>query len=237
MKSVLNKNNITCVIPFYNEDAETIYQTVCTISKIPEVQNFVLIDDGSKSKKTYNHLCSLLLKKGNVRIARLKKNRGKSFAVKHSFRLGLNKNLLLVDADLKNVNEREISIAIRKFNTFNIDMVILRRVKASLLVKLIRADTLLSGERIIKKKHLINILKSDVNGYQLEVATNQYFIDKNLKHKCFWSPSSAVNNYKYKKLKFLKGIFKDLKMYVNLVKYIGVINFKNQISLFCKKQA
>jgi len=237
MKSILSKNNITCVIPFYNENAETIYQTVCAISKLPEVGNFVLIDDGSKSKKTYNDLCSLLLKKGNIRIVRLKKNRGKSFAVKYSFRLGLKENLLLVDADLKNVNEKEISVAIKKFNLHKLDMVILRRVKASFLVKLIRADTLLSVERIIKKKHLINILKSNVNGYQLEVATNQYLINKGLEHKCFWSPSSAVNNYKYKKLKFVKGIFKDLRMYVNLVRYIGVGNFKNQISLFCKKQA
>ncbi len=75
---------------------------------------------------------------------------------------------------------------------------------------------------------------SGVDGYELEVATNQYFIDNKLQHKCFWSPSSALNNYKFRKLKFLKGILKDLKMYCNLIKYIGIRNYFNQVFNFCK---
>lgn len=237
MESVLNKKNITCVIPFYNEHAETIYEIVSTISKVQEITNFVIVDDGSQSKKTYIALRSMLCKNTNVMIVRLKKNKGKSFAVRYALKFGVKENILLVDADLKNLKEKEIKVAVKKFNLFDLEMVVLRRVKASPLVRLIRADTLLSGERIIKKKHLISILKSDVNGYQLEVATNQYFIKKQLESKCFWSPSSAVNNYKYNKLKFVKGIFKDLKMYVNLVRYIGARNFKKQILIFCKNQA
>jgi hypothetical protein len=114
-------------------------------------------------------------------------------------------------------------------------MVVLRRIKISFLPKIIRADTLLSGERILRKTDLINIIQSGVKGYELEVATNQYFIENNLEKKCFWSPSSAVNNYKYKKFKFFKGIFKDLKMYINIIKYVGFRNYVNQVLRFCKK--
>ena len=100
--------------------------------------------------------------------------------------------------------------------------------------KLIKADTLLSGERILSKKDLIEIIQSGISGYQLEVATNQYFL-KNKSIKCFWSPSSAVNNYKYNKFKFFKGIVKDLKMYYSLVKYLGFLNFLKQIDSFCQE--
>ena len=86
----------------------------------------------------------------------------------------------------------------------------------------------------MRKTDLKNIIQSGVNGYQLEVATNQFFINNNLEKGCFWSPSSAVNNYKYKKFKFFKGIFKDLKMYFNVINFVGFRNYKNQVSNFCK---
>jgi hypothetical protein len=118
-----------------------------------------------------------------------------------------------------------------------LELLILRRINSSRLVKLIRADTILSGERIIKRKHLINVLQSGVKGYELEVGTNQYFINNDLQEKCLWSKSSALNNYKHKKQNFFKGILKDSRMYFNLIKYIGIGNFKRQISGFCKKEA
>ncbi len=94
--------------------------------------------------------------------------------------------------------------------------------------ELIRADTLLSGERIIKKEHLKKVLKTDVEGYQLEVAINQYFINNNLEEGCFWTSSSAVNNYKFNKLSFVKGFFKEVKMYFDIIRYVGIRNFITQ---------
>jgi hypothetical protein len=74
-----------------------------------------------------------------------------------------------------------------------------------------------------------------VKGYELEVTINQYMTIKGFDKNCFWTPSSAVNNYKYKKFKFIKGIVKDLKMYYGIIKHIGLGNFIKQISNFCKK--
>ena len=237
MKSVLNKKNVTCVIPFYNEDAHNLLKIIYTIMHIPEVQDIVLVDDGSESENTFNTINETLSFKYPIQVFRLEKNFGKSFAISHGLRLISNENILLIDADLKNLDKRQVSNAIRKFISLDLELLILRRINSSRLVKLIRADTILSGERIIKKRHLINILQSGVNGYQLEVGTNQYFINNELQGKCFWSKSSALNNYKYKKQNFLKGIFKDVKMYFNLVNYIGIKNFKKQISTFCKQEA
>lgn len=236
MQSVLNIKNVTCIIPFYNEDGHNLLKIIYIVMQIPEVYDVVVVDDGSESKRTFNLLKKILTHKHPVRLVRLDDNFGKSFAINHGLRRASNENILLIDADLRDLDKKEISKAIKKFNILDLELLILRRVKSSLLVKLIRADTLLSGERIIKKKHLINILQSGVKNYELEVATNQYFIKNNLQEKCFWSKNSATNNYKYKKHNFFKGIFKDIKMYVSLINYVGIRNFKKQISEFCKNE-
>jgi hypothetical protein len=135
---------------------------------------------------------------------------------------------------LEDVRISEFKMAIKKFKEESLEMVILKRIKSLPLVKLFRSNTLFSGERIINKNQLSKILATGVKGFQLEIAINQYFIDKKLQNKCGWSPSSAVNNYKFKKIGFLKGLYKDYKMYNDLIKYVGLRNYVNQVFNFCK---
>jgi len=235
MAKVKNKSTLTCVIPFYNESAESVILNVREVLKVKEIDLVVIIDDGSKSIANYEMLRTIFINRPNILIKRLENNFGKTFAIFHALNYVPDGDVFLCDSDLKNLNNKEISKAIMKYNLLDLDMLILSRINISFLPKIIRADTLLSGERILSKKDLVNIIQSGVKGYQLEVATNQYFLKNNLEKKCFWSPSSAVNNYKYKKFKFIKGIFKDLKMYYNIIRYIGFENYLNQVSLFCKE--
>jgi glycosyltransferase involved in cell wall biosynthesis len=230
------KSNVTCIIPFYNEDLKNIKNAIKTARIVSHITNVVVVDDGSDSRENYEFLHEKFALKPDVKIVRLSKNYGKSFAIKFGLSLSFNDNILLLDADLKNVKVREITNAITRFKLLDLDMVILRRVNSLPLLKLIRADTLLSGERIIKKEHLRKVLKSSVDGYQLEVAINQYFLKNNSQHKCFWSASSAVNDYKHRKNKFSKGIVKDLLMYRGLIRYVGFMNFVKQILHFCKQE-
>ena len=229
------KNKVTCIIPFYNESAKCVVKNVREVLKVKEIDCVILIDDGSKSVATYSILRTIFINRKNILIKRYDHNFGKTFAIHHALNFAPDGNIFLCDSDLKNLDCQEISNAILKYDLLDLNMLILRRINISFFPKIIRADTLLSGERILSKNHLKEIIQSGVNGYQLEVATNQYFINNNLENGCFWSPSSAVNNYKYKKLKFFKGIFKDLKMYFNVIKYIGFGNYKNQVSNFCKE--
>ena len=231
------RNGVTCIIPFYNEDLKNIKNAIKIARIISQVSNVIVVDDGSDSRENYEFLYEKFASKSDVKIVRLSKNYGKSFAIKFGLSLSFSENILLLDADLKNVRVREISNAIAKFKLFDLDMIILRRVNSLPLLKLIRADTLLSGERVIKKEHLRKVLKSSVDGYQLEVAINQYFLKNNSQYKCFWSASSALNDYKHRKNKFSKGIVKDLLMYRSLIRYVGLRNFAKQILHFCKQQA
>jgi glycosyltransferase involved in cell wall biosynthesis len=230
------KSNVTCIIPFYNEELKNIKNAIKIARIVSQISNVIVVDDGSDSRENYELLHKSFYSKPDVKIVRLSRNYGKAFAIKFGLSLSFSENILLLDADLKNVKVREISKAIRSFKLFDLDMVILRRINSLPLLKFIRADTLLSGERIIKKEHLRKVLKSNVEGYQLEVAINRYFLKDNSQYKCFWSPSSAVNDYKHRKNKFLKGIIKDLLMYRGLIKYVGFRNFVKQILHFCKQE-
>jgi hypothetical protein len=235
MGSVTEKSKFTCVIPFYNECFESVVSNVREVLKVKEIDLVVVVDDGSKSIETYEILKTIFINRPNILIKRLQNNFGKTFAIHHALNYVPDGNVFLCDSDLKNLDNQEISKAIAKYDLLGLNMLILRRVNVSFFPKIIRADTLLSGERILQKKDLVKIIQSGVKGYQLEVATNQYFLKNNLQKKCFWSPSSAVNNYKYKKFKFFKGMFKDLKMYFNIIKFVGIDNYINQICYICQK--
>lgn len=228
------REKYTCIIPFYNENFVNVVKTVREVKKVKEIDLIIVVDDGSNSVATYEILKTIYVNRSDVSIKRLSQNFGKTFAIYHALNYAPNGNIVLCDSDLKNLDNEEISNAVVKFDMLGLDMLILRRLKIGFLPKIIRADTLLSGERILRKKDLIEAIRKGVVGYQLEVAINQFFLDKK-STKCYWSPSSAVNNYKYKKFKFLKGIGKDLKMYYGLVKYVGFSNFINQIRTFCKE--
>lgn len=234
MESILNQNNVSCIIPFYNEEEWTLRIIVFSVLAVPEITQVILIDDGSKSKKVFNAMVRTFKNRYPVKILRIKSNLGKSSAVSYALNKSQNKNILLIDADLENLKISEIKKAIKKFQEDSLDMVILKRTISLPLVKLFRFNTLFSGERIIKKSHLTKILSTGLKGFQLEIGINQYFIEKKLQNKCGWSPSSAVNNYKFKKIGFLKGLYKDYKMHKDLIKYIGLRNYINQVFNFCK---
>jgi|LakMenEpi03Aug12_release.lakeMendotaPanAssembly.Ray.scaffolds.fasta_scaffold269526_2 glycosyltransferase involved in cell wall biosynthesis len=234
MESVFNQENVTCIIPFYDEEVWTLRIIVFSLLAIPEINQIILVDDGSKSKKVYNAMVRTFKHRYPVKILRIKSNIGKSSAVSFALNKAYNKNILLVDSDLEDVRISEFKMAIKKFKEESLEMVILKRIKSLPLVKLFRSNTLFSGERIINKNQLSKILATGVKGFQLEIAINQYFIDKKLQNKCGWSPSSAVNNYKFKKIGFLKGLYKDYKMYNDLIKYVGLRNYVNQVFNFCK---
>ena len=93
-------------------------------------------------------------------------NFGKTFAIHHALNYAPDGNIFLCDSDLKNLDNEEISNAIIKFDLLDLDMLILRRIKISFLPKIIRSDTLLSGERILRKIDLKNIVGMFINTKQ-----------------------------------------------------------------------
>ena len=187
MKKKSLNQKVTCIIPFYNEDEYNIYRTIKKVLNIPEIDYLVVVDDGSTNPSIFNFLKKNFSNHSKVILKRNVINFGKSDAVFTGLQLVTTEIVFLLDADLKNIEEEEISNAIDKFKLLNLDMLILRRLNTSFLPKLIRADTLLSGERILSKSNLAEILKTNVKGYELEITINQYMIIKGLDKNIIFS--------------------------------------------------
>ena len=220
---------VTCLIPFYNE-RERIKHVLDVISKVQSVSQVLCVDDGS----TDGTASYIKQHWPFVEVVELEKNQGKATAIASALKYVRNEQILLMDADLQELREDEIEAAIQAFCYHStIDMIILRRINSPWFVKWYRSDILLSGERLIRKSDLEQILKLKVKRYQLEVAINRYMIRR--KKVVRWMPWSAMNTYKVDKLGVLSGSKKEFKMYVEIVSFVGFSHMMHQLASFTKR--
>jgi glycosyltransferase involved in cell wall biosynthesis len=221
---------ITCLIPFYNE-RERISQVLNVIASINSITQVLCVDDGS----TDGTIDFIFQHWPEVKVLRLPQNSGKAAAIKFGLKHIRSEHVLLMDADLQDINKDELVAAIDSYilHAATIDMLILRRINAPWFVKWYRSDILLSGERLLRKRDLEKALHHPIKSYQLEVAINRYM----LRHKKVvrWVPWSAINTYKVDKLGVIDGSRKEFLMYVDIVSYVGFSHMMLQLASFTKK--
>lgn len=224
-----SRHQTTCIIPFWNEGRRLLY-VLDEIVKVKNIDEIICVDDASKDdysgkiKEVYP----------DIKVIRLDRNTGKSGAIREGLKFAVGELILLLDADLRNLDHREIEIAIEAASGDGIDMLILRRVNASLIIRLERADVLFTGERILKKGDLDVILNGSVRGWQLESAINTWmYINRK---KVYWISHSGVNTHKCLKWGLLDGLRYDLKTFADMISAAGLHNFVKQFLFFGKNE-
>jgi glycosyltransferase involved in cell wall biosynthesis len=220
---------VSCVVPFYNE-GERILNVLEVITKVKEIGEIICVDDGS-SDDAYHYINE---KWPTVKILRLNKNHGKAQAVEKGIRAAKHEIIFLIDADLQNLSKLEVENAIKAVYSENFDMVILRRINSYWYLKFSRIDILLSGERILKKTDLLKILEKNVDNYRLEIAINCYM--QKYRKKVRWVPWSATNTYKMQKLGMIEGLKQEIRMFTDILSYVGISEFSRQLFSFCRKK-
>jgi len=222
----------TCIIPFYNEGKRTL-DVLKVMVQVKELDEIICVDDGS----TDNISNVIRNKYKKVTVLVLPQNKGKTEAINNGVQKAKGKNIILIDADLRNLQPGYIRNAVIKMqHNTRVDMIILRRANAPLFMRVIRGDILVSGERILRKSDLQKALFSlKPKGYQLEFAVNQYML---VNHKnVYWMRSSALNTYPPTKMGLVKGLKKIIRMNANILNYIGFVNYIKQLIFFCRKEA
>lgn len=224
----MKKKTVTCIIPFLNEERR-ISSVLSEMVKVRNINQIIAIDGGSNDNGYIK-----VEKFSQVKLIKLEKNVGKTEAVKKGVLQTRPDYILLYDADLTNVNYLEIESVIDKIiKDEKIDMIIFNRNTPKLITKLNRMELLFSGERILKRSDLIEILKTHPTGFQLETAINTYMI-KNQK-KVFWFQSSNTNLPKINKFGKIKGELNNLKMFWEVFKY-DPLNYIFQLLFFAHKK-
>jgi len=220
----------SCIIPFYNE-GRRLFSVLNEISKVSNLAEIICIDDASHEDSTVE-LRECFPK---IRFFRLPKNMGKSGAVREGLKHSTSNLILLFDADLQNLDHKEIEKAIDAIQqTPDVDMLILRRVKAPLIIRLLRGDVTVTGERILKKKDLEIILSGSVKGWQLESAINAWMHQR--KKKVFWVPHSGINIHKPWKWGLLSGLKHDIRTLADMISGAGLMNLLKQTLFFARDE-
>ncbi len=222
------KADCTCIIPIFNEEKRVAY-ILSIVSKVQEITQIICVDDAS----TDGSVNVIRKQFPRIRLLSLTQNKGKSAAVEYALKEADGEIILIMDADISGITKEELSKAVSIMQAeHHIDMLILRRMKAPLEVKLSRSETVISGERILRKKDFLEILKTNPKGYQLEISINMYMM--NNQKKVFWFPCSTTHLMKRDKYGFLKGLMKEIAMHWDCMKYAGFINYVRQFLFFAR---
>jgi glycosyltransferase involved in cell wall biosynthesis len=227
----INMEKVSCIIPFYNEGERLIkiLQTLCGCHTIDEI---ICVDDGSE-----NDLSTTIKKLfPNIRLIKHNINSGKSEAVYTGLVNSHGDIILTLDADTYGLTATEVDSAINSFKSNqNIGMMILSKIYSPFFSNWLRADTVLCGDRIIRKVDLSKIYDQyHPIRYQLEIAINMYM--KKNHQSVYWMPSSGLNLYKYKKNGFLAGMKRDFLMHLDLIRFAGPLEYFGQDLFFCRKK-
>lgn len=224
-------NKFTCIIPFYNEE-KILLSIIEKLKNLEYISQIICVDDGSTNGLS-TEIKRLFPK---VTVVKLDKNQGKADAVFAGIQKAQNENIFLTDSDQYNINIEEIENAMTTFSNNNsIDMIIFKiNGNNSVIDTLLRKFIFLSGNRLMRKKDFVSIEKLNPKGYQLEVAINKYMIEKN--KKCFWTNSSIFNPHKVTKYGFVEGMRRDLKMEKEIISYIGIMQYLQQMFLFAREE-
>lgn len=214
----------TCLIPTYNETTR-LPHVLKQLIQIPNLTKIIVIDDGSTDST--NQLISVF---PSITFLHHRQNQGKSAAIKTGLTRVKTANILLFDGDIDFVDPREVTRSIKFFETHkSVDMLVYRTVRDHWLQKLVRADFVLSGERILRTHDLRQILHSGPKRFQLEVAINHYILQH---HKSTaWIPFNGLGPRKAAKYG-ISGIISDWHMYYELLSYRGILSYFSDLIHF-----
>ena len=206
------------------------------ITKVQGISEVICIDDGSTDGS------GEIIKKNFPKIKLIKHptNQGKAAAILTGLKQAENETLLLFDADLRNLKEKEISAALEYFENNHLDCLNLKSRPTNLYYFFLRKISFfcsqVAGNRIVKKGWLIEVFKNkNLQSYQLETAQNQFLI-KNKKRFTFMA-TSMVDINKIDKEDLRIGMIKEIKMWHQIIGYSGWLFVIKQTILFARKKS
>jgi len=226
------KASVFAIVPCYNEGPR-IQGVLEALLKVRSLEAIIVVDDGSSDgsaqvvNKVIAEKTASRVDSNPIHLLIRAYNHGKSAAVLLGVLQASHidpppEYLLLLDADLRQVQADELELAVATvLANPEIDMLILRRVKKDAVTRLLGGDLLISGERIVRRSDLLEVLTRDpVSGYQIEVAINQYMLDHDKTVR--WLPLTSTGVISFSKMGIWAGLKKEITMFSRLLAYLGL---------------
>lgn len=205
---------ISCIIPAFNEE-----KNIWNILKIlksflwKEIFEIIVVNDHSSDNTS-----KVLKNFKNIKIIENTKNLWKSRSVAKAIEKTSWNFIFLLDADLKNLNKKNILDFIKPIFEKKTKITIAFLKNSWPLFPFKKIDYC-SWQRIIPKNILLKDLEKikNLQGYGLEVFLNKIIIEKKIAIKVIkWE--NVENDFHHKKSSFLKWWEKNLKIWRNILK-------------------
>lgn len=215
---------ISCIIPAYNEEKGiglTIESVIPLIGK--ELLEVIVIDDASKDKTK-----EIIKNFPSVRLIEHETNKGKSRSVVDGIKASQGDYVLLLDADLKFLDTKNILDLIEPVENDKAEVSI-SYIKNAWPLFPFKTIDYLSGQRVISKQTLMPTIEdmAKLNSYGLEVFINRIIINKHMSISIVQWPNveNDFNQYKHGWFEGIKIIF---KVWMNVISTVGVIEMYTQ---------
>ena len=211
---------ISCVIPAYNEE-KTIADTLTAVSSVGNlIDEIIVVDDGSKDKTK-----EIVGGFSNVKLLINEKNLGKSGTIARGAKESIGDYILMLDADLINLNSNNIISLVSPVSGGETKVVYSMRGNTPGWMKAVGFDSM-TGERVLPRfiftDNFIEI--SNLHSYGLEVFLNRMIIKNNLKIKTI-KMDNVKNTMKWEKGSFWGGVRSEILMWCDLFKTVSVYEF------------
>ena len=218
----ITENKVSCIIAAYNEGPR-IGAVLSVISGSSIIDEIIVVNDGSNDNTR-----EIVEQYPNAQLVSYSQNKGKTFAVMTGLSRAKNDIVMLLDADLVDLNYKDIENLILPVVSGQADVSMSIWQNSALPCKILGID-LESGQRVFYKKIIPDLkILSKLPRYGLEVFINNIIVEKKLKLKIVnWDTVVAIR--KSQKIGWWYGTFGDIKMTFQVVSTIPLSTLIFQI--------
>lgn len=211
----MNKVQISCVIPVFNEGLRVL-NVLKAVKESSVVNEIIVVDDGSS-----DDTAKLLTTETGINFISYQPNQGKSHAVKVGLSAAKNDYVMMIDSDLQGLTGQSIDALAMPVINGSADLSISLRKNSLGIYKWLGLD-FISGERVFRKDLIpdLEVLET-LSGFGLESYMNQIIIKKKLRIKVVYWPD-VESPRKSVKIGWLAGMWGDLKMSGEIISLLGL---------------
>lgn len=222
---------LSCIICAHNE-APRIAAVLSAATGHSLLDEVIVVNDASEDETT-----EVVRRFRTVRLVELPRNVGKSRALIEGLKAAKGEQIMLLDADLANITERDISALAEPVIKGRADVSISLRKNALFMHRLIGLD-FTSGERVIPRGLLSDVLGEieRLPRFGIESYMNSLIIERGLRLEIVRWPL-VTHMRKAEKYGWVRGTLADVGMTFDVMKVLSPIGVIRQNYRLLKLQA
>ena len=207
-------HQVTTIVPAYNESGR-IGNVLAVLAEIPELGEILLIDDGS-TDATLEEMKRAAAVDSRIRVLQMPSNSGKGQAVLAAVALTHTRFVLMLDADLMNLQKHHVLELIAPVTAGRADMTLglFKGGHWSTDVSHWGAPWL-TGQRCMRIELLRHLTAATASGYGLEIAltvaaqSHGYGVER-VTLQGVWHPTSEFHRGRWKGLGWRKRMYREI---------------------------